>query len=447
MEYTAGWRKPAARIIAAPAWGSSRRGKTPRLRGRRFDTYSTPQNYLQSDLDRIRALAQDAERNDPIVNSIINKITRGVVAASGFIPRCNDSRYQKEAEEVIALIDEQSKRGRFSADGTMSRAEFVRLAIRHIIRDGEVLIRRHRRFKNDGKYALQMIDVGYLYTEQTGFVFGDSGNTVNLGVDTDEFGRPVGYLLRGKPNSHWSLYSYYGSGDVKRYPADDFLHLFFGQYAEQTRGISFFAPVLDLLEMVNRYRKSEVHAARVNSSLHIVGKSTTGGAVGGERVKFAPEGSGGVYNTPNDRPNFVINVDEPDMLQLDSDKELNVVNSGHPTKNYSDFVGECYRAICSCLDVPYPIVTGDWTAVNYSSGQLFSADYTSRLQRFQTMMVQLEDWWARDFIWQCMRDGRCSLAPSRFEEVMDSIKWNPAIQPPAEPMKAAKANEILSPID
>ena len=415
----------------------------PRIRGRNVNTHATPKNYLRSDLDEIRALAQDAERNDPLVNSIIQKITRGVVGATGFLPRCNDSRYQREADEVIALIEAQSRRANFSADGQMTRAEFVRLAIRHIIRDGEVLIRRHRRFKNEGRYALQMVDVGYMYTERTGAGVVVDGNKVDLGVENDEFGRPLAYWFRGDPNNPLSAYTYFNGGGYTRHKADDFIHLFFRQYSEQPRGVSFFAPVLDLLEMVKRYRKSEVHAARVGSALHIVGKTTTGGAVGGDRVKFAAEGSKGVYDAKKGKSNFVVNVNDPEMLHLDSDKELNVINSGHPTKNYPDFVAEVYRAICSCLDVPYPIVTGDWTAVNYSSGQLFSADYTSRLQRFQEMMKQLEDWWARDFIWQCMRDGRCSLAPTRFEEVMDSIKWNPAIQPPAEPMKAAKANEIL----
>ena len=409
----------------------------PRLRGKQdISSSATPESYLYYAVDEIRALANKAERNDPIANSIINKIVRGVVGSHGFIPRSKNA-------EIVRLINEHSDREYFCTDGRTSRAEFIRLVLRYIIRDGEALIRRVKRFDNPHKFALQIIDPGYLFTQRTGYGDQATGNKVRLGVETDQWGRVAAYHFRGEQKDIMSTWSYYTGGWTRREPAEDFIHLFLPMYAEQVRGVSWFAPVLDQLEMAKRYRDSELHAARINSFLGVVGKTNTGAPVAGTPAKPFQIGEGGSGFQEGSGNNFVVNVNDPEMLQIDSDKDLEVVNSGHPTRNYPDFMAEIYRNICAGMDVPYALITSDFSSTNYSAGQIFIADHSTRLQRLQSLAIQLENWWVRDYIWECMRDGRCNLAPSRFEKVMAELEWNPAVMPPTEPMKAAKSDELL----
>ena len=131
------------------------------------------------------------------------------------------------------------------------------------------------------------------------------------------------------------------------------------------------------------------------------------------------------------------------MLQVTPEKTLEVVKSNQPHNNYVDFQSEIQRAICAGMDIPYALVTGDWGSVNYSSGQLFSVDYNLRLQRLQNLVLELERWWTRTFLWDAMVRGDLKLRPAKFEALMESFEWNPSVAPPAEPMKAAKADEML----
>ena len=252
--------------------------------GSSFDYGTPPEVYLYRAVDNIRSAVLDAERNDPIVNSIINKLVRGTVGAKGFIPHCSD-------DSVLDLIERQSRRENFSADAKTSRAEFIRLAIRYIIRDGEVLVKRHRKFDNAGGFALQIIDPGYLFTSLVGDAHVFGSNRVRLGIEENQYGKTVGYHFKGDPRSHLSSHTYY-SGRTYREPADDYLHLFPPLYTGQPRGVSSFAPVLHLILLSMKYRKTAMTAAEVAAFAAIIAKTMTGAPAVGQPIRQARHGRG-----------------------------------------------------------------------------------------------------------------------------------------------------------
>ena len=248
-----------------------------------LDSSTPPSAYLHDQLDKLRARARWACQNDEIAASFLNKITRAVVGDKGFMP----TNVSEKHAEAIAM---HSRSANFCTDGRTSRAEFERLIVKHIVRDGEVFIVRHNNFAggDQSRFALSIIDPAYLYTDRFSGAYDYKGNRVRLGVEVDNFGRAVAYHFRGRNNSSESLWTYW-SGDIKRVSAENVLHLYTSDYADVNRGVSWLAPVLSTMEQLRRYRAIALKVARWGAKVAVSTENRAGDPVDGN-TDIVPQG-------------------------------------------------------------------------------------------------------------------------------------------------------------
>ena len=410
------------------------------LSGWRTDSSITPSAELHYNLDTIRTRARWAVQNDPIAASFLNKIVRNIVGDKGFMPVGVDPRH-------AAAISAHSRPENFCTDGRTSRCEFERLIVKHIVRDGEVLIAKHNAFGggDSSRFAVSVIDPGYLHTDRFNGDFEFNGNRVRLGVEVDKHGKAVAYHFRGQSRSYQSAWSYW-SGDIIRIPAENILHLYTTDYADLNRGVSWLTPALSLLEQLRRYRYHALDAARIGAKVSVSSQSATGDPLDGAAGGYEPQPGNADESADKSRPqkeHFMQDMTGASIWNVSSDHMLKMNQAVYPHQMYDPFVDSMLKAISSALDYPEPLLTNNWQGINYSAGQLLMADAEMKCRRLREWMKEFEMWWHTPWIKQAVMHGAVMLPPSKVMSAIEMIDWNGAVVPPADMAKAAAANRVL----
>jgi lambda family phage portal protein len=236
-----------------------------------------------------------------------------------------------------------------SADGHDSWTEIERLAIQTVVIDGECIIRRLRGFDNEFGYALQFIDADLL-DEQYNVAAGPGQNQIKMGVEVDRWNRAVAYHI-------WSRYGDDMSGRERRrerVPADEITHLFVRYRINQTRGITWLAPVLTSVRHLDGYEISELVAARASAAKMGFIKNVHPDAV-----------SSFVWKA--DQKPTTTEVEPGVIQELLPGQEFQEFDPTHPSTAYEMFTSTVLRAVARGLRISYLTLTGDLRQANYSS--------------------------------------------------------------------------------
>jgi lambda family phage portal protein len=137
-----------------------------------------------------------------------------------------------------------------------------------MIESGEVFIRLVNQTFGDSKVplGLEVLEADLLDDDYTGVEA--NGNRVRMGVEINEWGRPVAYhFLRTHPGD----YQFIGTAAVvkrrQRIPAKDVIHLYSIERPGQTRGVTGFASAIMRLRNLSGYEEAEIVAARASSAM------------------------------------------------------------------------------------------------------------------------------------------------------------------------------------
>jgi lambda family phage portal protein len=330
---------------------------------------------LRSDLDRLRARSREMARNNDYARKFLRMVARNVVGPSGIIlqARVQDTPDRPDTlanNAIEAAWWRWCRRGSCEIGGRMSFADLCRAVITGIVRDGEALVRiiRGDAANNPERLALQIIDVARLDTsknEQPG-----AGRPhIVMGVEIDQYTRPVAYWI--KPNL--------SVGNSERVPADDILHLFIPETAEQVRGIPWMHAAMLSMHDLAEFNRSALLAARK-------GADTLGFIVSPDGT---PEQLGAEVDSATQEP---LRISAPGTYDvLPEGYDIRTVDAAYPNNVYGEFVKAILRRIASGLDVAYNSLANDLEGVNYSSIRAGVLE-----ERDQWMTIQ--DWFIEAFI-------------------------------------------------
>jgi lambda family phage portal protein len=200
------------------------------------------------------------------------------------------------------------------------------------------------------------------------------GGYIRNGIQYDAFGRRTGYWLYPEHPGVSASGSLRVLGMESRFvPAKDVLHVFRRLRPGQTRGVTEFAPVIMRMRDLDDYDDAEVVRKRVAACL--------------SAWVYSPDGA-------NTSPIGPVTTDGTGNVVALSPGMVNFLKPGEnvtftePTDSggYADFQRFSLRAIAAGTGIPYELMTGDLSQVNYSSYRAGLINFRRRISQDQQFL-------------------------------------------------------------
>ena len=347
-------------------------------KGRLFADFMASNRSADSEirwaLDDLRNRSRDLERNNEYFRRYLQLLRTNVVGENGFrlqVKATNpDGSPDSAGSKIVeAAWAEFSRMGGPTVSGKMSLIDLENHVISGVARDGEVFLRIVRNKILRHGIAVQIIEPDRVDEEMNERY--RNGNDVRMGIELDEFRRPVAYhVLLNHPGDY--DYTPLAKGTKRvRIPAAEIMHIYRQERADQTRGVPWSSAAIAALKMLQGYREAELVAARTAAS----------------KMGFftSPAGDGFVADAYEDQTTPIMSADPGSFHQLPAGVEFSAFDPTHPTSAFSDFEKSILRGISGGLGVSYTSLANDLEATSYSSirqGALEERDFYRTLHRF-----------------------------------------------------------------
>jgi lambda family phage portal protein len=354
--------------------------------GRKPKNYSADQELLGPwGADTMRAWARDLVRNQAYANGVVDTIVSSVVGC-GINPQ---SVYETPEGDDIELVNDIRDRTfelwaeACDINGAMSFWELQALSLREMVEAGEVLLRIHRTSGKESRgvsrpvpLALELIEADRLAGDKDTYAsrLAKSGeNRITRGVELDRYGKPVAYWIY--PDHPLQPYTF--DRTPERIPAGEIIHLFRRDRVGQSRGVSWFAPVLSWLRDLGIYVDNELQASAVASCFTVAIKSET--PVGS---LIDPDGG----DATDSAGNLYEQVSPGMVMRLNPNEDVVGLNPGRPNSASEPWIGLMLRAIAVGTGLSYEIVARDYSQTNYSSNRASQLEDRRRFRRIQAYL-------------------------------------------------------------
>ena len=244
-------------------------------------------------------------------------------------------------------------------EGHQTFSQFQRQAVEAMVETGEAFVLWSQADNGEDEIPIrvQMIEGEQLDLVKTKH----DGRDVVAGVEIDATGRPVAYHIHPLGVSRWGGGRTYAT-ESQRIPADRVQHLYVKTRAGQTRGVTWFAPVLNRLRDLAEYDRAMLWAARMEACIGLlVTRDPTG--MGGQLGLSGPPGQ-----QQNDMDgNRNINL-QPGMVgELNPGESVTPFMPSRPGGTYDPYVQAQLRAVAAGVDLSYAQVARDFSDGNFSS--------------------------------------------------------------------------------
>jgi len=356
------------RYVAQSMFGSYRGAKVDRFRSSWGPGGGSADQDLLSDLPRLRERSRDLIRNDAIASGGIETIITNVIGSGIKIQSRIDKETLKINEDFASQLQKQFEKiwqrwvPYADAGKRLDFYEIEELEERSRFANGEAIIIPLRIKDRNRPYslALQSIESDRLSTP-SGL---RSDKRIRSGVKIGKYGQPIEYWIKKTHPGDWIYSRSSGNGvdSYIRYPARDkfgvkkIYHLYHVLRSGQTRGEPFFAPVINLFKDRFEYMEAELVAARVAACIGLIIK------------KDNAMGAGVARKTRIDSDNRRIEEISPAMVEyLEPGEDIKSFEPNRPGGTFSPFIERVLRDIASGLNIPYEILSKDFSKSNYSN--------------------------------------------------------------------------------
>ena len=385
---------------------------------------------LRTALIIMRARSRELERNNDYARKFLNMCKVNVVGKTGFTLK-NKARDPKGTLDKGAngIIESEwalwGKKDNCTVDGQLSWIGEQELFIKTVARDGEFLARKIRGFGNPWKFAIQNLEADLLneYWNRP-----DSGgqNLIKMGIEYDEWNRPVAYHLRKKhPGDYFR--SQFSANTYEIVPAKEIIHCFVPERSTQGRGIPWMHTAARRLNQLGEYEYAEVIAARVAASKM------------GFFTKQDQNAMGYIGDDKDKDGNFITDAEPGTFEDLPPGYDFKAFLPDHPTSQFNAFIKASLRGVSSGLNVSYNSLANDLEGVNFSSMRSGAIEERDNWKQIQAWMIDsfitqvYEDW-----LDMLLLTNRTYLPYSKFDK-FNSPAWRGRIFDWVDPEKDINA--------
>lgn len=413
-------------------------GDASRYFGNWFQTDTSIDGILKSQLTSLRSRCRERMRNDDYAKGFLRDSVNNVVGPSGIelIPMTKRLNNQPDDLAQTILKDLWKKWGKkkdnVDITGRSNWLELQQQIMTFYLTDGEVFI-RHIEGKEAGEwgYAVQVIDPEMCDTQFNETL--TNGNEVIMGIEYNKWRKPLAYYFKTSNNNKiGTTYKNQGTNYI-RVPANEIIHAFRRDFPDQTRGIPVLAPTLNRLKMLDSYEEAALINARYGAE--VIGNYYREG----DGFDVADEGIDG--NLTQEVEPGVINI-LPDHWRFDK------IDTKYPDGEMPEFVKHMLKSIAASLGIPYFMLAQDLSDVNFSTARVGLSEARQHWVALQNFMIDniLSPIFERWLFQQIMR-GRLVVAGRTVNiqelERFSEVRWVPRKFGYVDPAKEATANKTL----
>lgn len=409
--------------------------QTNRLLADWFGNSSSANREIKPALVTLRNRSRELARNHWIAVRALQIYRTQVIGDKGLSLQVR-ARNLPQGDETVGPLDrlgnqiiednwkDWTRRGTVEVTGAHSWIDCQKLAVESLIRDGEILVHIVKGADNKFGFALQLLEADFLDESLNKELKG--GNRIVMGVEINKFSRPVAYHLFKGPNHPYGAAEYYRTEKHTRIPADNLLHLYHPERAQQTRGVPLFASVLNKIQMLDGFEEAELVAARLAASKSLFLKSEQDESYPGDGYQdtYAP----------------IMDAEPGSITTLPPGVDLAPWNPDHPSSAYSDYHKSVLRGIAAGLGLDYVSLSSNLEGVSYSSirqGTIDSRDNYRTVQRF--LIEHFAEPIYRKWLNHSLMIGALPFPNNRFDKFANAAQFRGRGYEWVDPQREVKA--------
>jgi lambda family phage portal protein len=365
----------------------------------------------------LRDQMRDLVRNNPLAAKAVQVLVNNLVGA-GIRPRAASTSpaLNKKVDDLWAKWSQEC-----DAHGHTDFHGLISLAVRGMIEGGDMFALKRGRYPSDGlSVPVQIelreadhLDAGRIYNQQ-------GGNRISQGIETDAIGRRVAYwMFPDHPGDSTNP-----GGQITqsvRVDANRVAHLFERQRV-QNRGVPWGTPAMTAISHVRDYQEAELVRKKIEAC--VVG------------VVFSDdETQESIAPSIVDSDGEKIEQFEPGMIAYARNGKD--IKFNQPAS--SGGVGEWHRVqlhiISAGFRVPYELMTGDLSQVNFSSSRVGLNEFRRMIEavQWQTIIPML-----CEPIWHWFLEAAATAGLIRTADV--PAEWAPPKFESVNPLQDAEAD-------
>lgn len=243
-------------------------------------------------------------------------------------------------------------------------AEKLRTMLVAKVVDGEAfgLLGTNDRLQTAVKLDLKLIEADRVTTPDLSILARDSTGRQIDGIRFDRDGNPTEYhILREHPGSTAAIAN---SNEYDRVPAENVIHYFRADRAEQHRGLPEIMPALNLFALLRRWTLATLQAAETAANIAVVMK--TNAPAGGEAAEVDPW--------------VTMELVRNTIMFAPEGWEPQTLKSENPSEIFEPFYKLIVNEIARCLNMPRNIALCNSSDYNYASGRLDHQTYFKSIE-------------------------------------------------------------------
>lgn len=388
----------ARRVAARAALDNLERAYDGAARSRRTEGWQAANASADAEVaagaDLLRARMRDLVRNNPMAAKAVQVLVSNMVGA-GIRPRAasGNEAVDQEADRLWARW-----RRECDADGHTDFHGLTGLAVREMIEGGDVFaLRRRIRRRRDDEVPLriELKEADHLDTARTAISRGTAGNWIKDGIEYDPQGRRVAYwLFPDHPGDTTPALT--RRLESRRVAAEGVAHLFERQRV-QSRGVPWGAPVMRAIRDVDDWQHAEIVRKRTEACL-------VGIVVG------ADDDQQGIAPAVKDAEGNPVEQFEPGMISYARGAKSIEFNQPSATPGVYEWHRVQLHIIAAGFRVPYELMTGDLSQVNFSSSRVGLNEFRRMVEAMQRQVI-IPMFCERIWQWFCEAAWTAGLLP------------------------------------
>ena len=352
----------------------------------RLTSHRTPQNRSADGemmgpwgADALRAWSRMLVRDNAYAWGVVDTIVSSVVGCGIIVESNVETSGGEDAESINDRRDKTFRQWSEVCDinGQYDFNELQQIAQREIVEAGEVLVHCvdvplvYRGISRPVPLAIELIEADRLATDRDTLRRREDGVKIVRGVEIDELGKPVAYWVYP---DHPSDSGSFRQSPV-RLPAANVLHLFRRDRVGQTRGVSWFAPVVGWLRDMGTYLENELQASAVASCFTAAIKTHSPanllGTPGGDSDSSDSDGNTYDFLQPGA------------IMHLRPGEEIDFGSPGRPNSGAEPWISLMLRGIAVGTGLSYETVARDYSKTTYSANRASQLEDRRRFRSWQ----------------------------------------------------------------